>query len=306
MFSLNPTCQHIVFGGCHDSGYLVNLDQFRHNSERARRITLLESTTMHKGFADLANLYNFQRARFDDVFRSEPLPEYMPPPPRTTPPPTVQTPSTSVPTPSTASAPSPALPVRSKTSTPPTMASPLLAKVNSVPSTAPATQTTFPSLKEAASAPSKKESGNWRSSDSWATVGKTGVANGTSLQLKIKSNKPKKKVVYYNQDDQRLDEPLPPRSREASDAIERRMDKVRPIVRLFAQRLIMSSLVKISATRGTSLGSVLPATTAGSSMSQSSVLPRKLPCSTRAGLSPARTRSAGISIAVSSPLSIRG
>lgn len=218
MFSYNPTCQHIVFGGCHDSGYLVNLDQFRHNSDRASRITLLEATNMHKGFADL---HNFRRARFDDVFRSELLPEYMPPPPMPTPPPAMPTPSPSLPTPSTVSAPSPAHPVRPKASTPPAVASPPLAKVNSVPSTAPATQTTFPSLTDAAAVKSKK------GSDTWATVGKHGVANGTNLQLTTKSNKPKKKIVYYNKDEKRLDEPLPPRDRHAADAIERRMGKVR-------------------------------------------------------------------------------
>jgi hypothetical protein len=75
-FSDNPTCRHIVFGGCHDAGYLLNLEHFKHNPAKSSRITLLETTPAYRGFTDLAN---FKRARFDDVFKNEPLPEYLPP-----------------------------------------------------------------------------------------------------------------------------------------------------------------------------------------------------------------------------------
>jgi hypothetical protein len=71
-FSDNPTCRHIIFGGCHDAGYLLNLEQFKHNELKAARITLLETTPVFRGFADLSH---FRRARFDSVFKSEPLPE---------------------------------------------------------------------------------------------------------------------------------------------------------------------------------------------------------------------------------------
>lgn len=74
-FSDNPTCRHIVFGGCHDAGYLLNLEQFKHNEAKAARITLLETTPMFRGFAELSH---FKRARFDSVFKSEPLPEATP------------------------------------------------------------------------------------------------------------------------------------------------------------------------------------------------------------------------------------
>src|SRR4051794_37516960 len=74
-FSDNPTCQHIVFGGCHDAGYLLNLEHFKHNTAKASRITLLETTPAYRGFAELSN---FKRARFDNVFKSEPLPDFMP------------------------------------------------------------------------------------------------------------------------------------------------------------------------------------------------------------------------------------
>jgi hypothetical protein len=76
-FSDNPTCRHIVFGGCHDAGYLLNLEHFKHNMLKASRITLLETTPAYRGFTDLAN---FKRARFDHVFKNEALPDYAPPP----------------------------------------------------------------------------------------------------------------------------------------------------------------------------------------------------------------------------------
>ena len=74
-FSDNPTCRHIIFGGCHDAGYLLNLEQFKHNELKAAQVTLLETTPVYRGFADLSH---FKRARFDSVFKSEPLPESTP------------------------------------------------------------------------------------------------------------------------------------------------------------------------------------------------------------------------------------
>jgi hypothetical protein len=74
-FSANPTCRHIIFGGCHDTGYLLNLEQFKHDQSKAARITLLETTPAHRGFAELLH---FPRARFETVFKSEPLPDFAP------------------------------------------------------------------------------------------------------------------------------------------------------------------------------------------------------------------------------------
>ena len=75
-FSDNPTCRHIIFGGCHDAGYLLNFEHFKHDMVKASQITLMETTPAYKGYAEL---HNFKRARFDDVFKSEPLPDYAPP-----------------------------------------------------------------------------------------------------------------------------------------------------------------------------------------------------------------------------------
>lgn len=71
-FSANPTCRHIIFGGCHDAGYLLNLEQFKHDESKAARITLLETTPAYRGFAELSY---FPRARFENVFKSESLPD---------------------------------------------------------------------------------------------------------------------------------------------------------------------------------------------------------------------------------------
>lgn len=76
-FSDNPTCRHIVFGGCHDAGYLLNFEPFKHNFIKASRFTLLETTPAYTGFNALTN---FRRTRFDNVFRAEQLPETVRPP----------------------------------------------------------------------------------------------------------------------------------------------------------------------------------------------------------------------------------
>ncbi|KAF2280398.1 uncharacterized protein EI97DRAFT_464363 [Westerdykella ornata] len=70
-FSENPTCKHIIFGGCHDAGYLNTLGQYKHHKEKAAKLTLLHATSPYPGFLDLP----FNTVRFDDVFRTQPLPE---------------------------------------------------------------------------------------------------------------------------------------------------------------------------------------------------------------------------------------
>lgn len=196
-FSDNLTCKHIIFGGCHDAGYLLNLDPYKHNEAKAARITLLESTTPFRGFLELPH---FKRDRFDEVFKPEPLPEYG------------QTSYGQVPT--QAPVPAPILrTMTNRTTSPVAAASPAPVNANVVPSPS----TTTSSL-------------NGPSSDSWATVGKSGSANG-NISIAPKAS-PKKRYIYYNKEGFRLDEPLPPRDRAASDAIEIRMDKVR-FARLF-------------------------------------------------------------------------
>ncbi|KAH7411790.1 hypothetical protein DE146DRAFT_254622 [Phaeosphaeria sp. MPI-PUGE-AT-0046c] len=193
-FSNNPTCRHIVFGGCHDSGYLINLDQLNYNELSAARITLLETTPAHKGFLELSN---FKRVRFENVFRSEPLPDgpslnsgtygnsYVPP----------------------------------KSSTPPAQP-PALVRMTTNQSPKPPVSSNSPQT------PPSSVSGKENNGDaSWATVGKTATCNGNiSIVPSAKTNK-KKKYAYYNKAEERLDEPLPPRDPLAAQSLEDRMRK---------------------------------------------------------------------------------
>ncbi|KAF3002942.1 hypothetical protein E8E13_003727 [Curvularia kusanoi] len=201
-FSENPTCRHIIFGGCHDSGYLPNLDQFQHSEAKASRITLLETTPAFVGFDKLPN---FKRANFDDIFRKDPLPDSAPAP--------VHVINTAV---AVAQSPPPSaqpLPVtRSLTNRTPPAVSPSPAVVSPAPST-PA-----PSI---SATESSEES-------SWANVGKgiTERTNSISIAPAVNS-KPatKKKYAYFNRSEQRLDEPLPPRDRASVDSLEKRMTR---------------------------------------------------------------------------------
>ncbi|KAF1923758.1 uncharacterized protein M421DRAFT_405072 [Didymella exigua CBS 183.55] len=201
-FSDNPTCRHIIFGGCHDAGYLLNLDQFKHNEAKAGRITLLESTPAYRGFVELPN---FKRANFDDVFRNEPLPDFAP------------AISTTV-----AAAQSPPHPAQSPvvvrslmngsmmSSTPPVK--PVVAAVVS-PSPSPST-------------PAPSVSATESSDDStWASVGNTGSRRAESISIAPSKANTKRKYAYYNKLEQRLDEPLPARDRASVEALDARMKK---------------------------------------------------------------------------------
>ncbi|TPX08572.1 uncharacterized protein E0L32_009911 [Thyridium curvatum] len=82
----NAQCRHIIFGPCHDNGYIPVLKPYELDSDVSSKITLLETTPAGPGFRQL----RFPRAEFPEVFRSQPLPEraiVAPPPP--TPSPTI-------------------------------------------------------------------------------------------------------------------------------------------------------------------------------------------------------------------------
>ncbi|ORX99803.1 hypothetical protein BCR34DRAFT_495161 [Clohesyomyces aquaticus] len=212
-FSDNPTCKHIIFGGCHDAGYLVNLDQYKHNEVKAARMTLLESTLPARGYMELPN---FKRARFDTVFRSEPLPEYVSAPAAYQPPA-----PPSVPVQALVQAPvqtpvqAPARPVVvAKNQSP--IVSPTPVNVKPAAPVAQSPSTTSSSLATPSSA---------ASSNSWATVGKTGASNGNISIAPSNKTSAKKRYIYFNKDGYRLDEALSPRDKNASEAIEKRMEK---------------------------------------------------------------------------------
>jgi hypothetical protein len=188
-FSGNPTCKHIVFGGCHDNGYLLDLDQYKHNEAKASRITLLETAATQAGFKTLPN---FKRAQFDAVFRPQPLPDVnyyaLPPPP-------AQTQAAR------------SVPLRTKTTSPVATQPALYGH--------PSPGSTVPSIADSAETPPDS---------SWATVGKQGGTNGVYSIAPTPSKK--KRYIYYNKAGQRLDEPLPPRDKAATQAIEKRMSDV--------------------------------------------------------------------------------
>jgi hypothetical protein len=197
-FSDNLTCRHIIFGGCHDAGYLLNLDQFKHNEQKANRITLLESTPAYRGFVDLPN---FRRARFDQVFRTEPLPESAP---------AVNTSFPQSPPTQPAKQQSPGLSRASTMNkTPPILTSASRA-ISPAPST-PASSVTEPPTE------SSEDS-------SYAAVGKGGaVSEVVSIAPGKKQTNVKKKYAYFNKAEQRLDEPLPPKDRGSAESLESRM-----------------------------------------------------------------------------------
>ncbi|KAF2266099.1 hypothetical protein CC78DRAFT_615404 [Lojkania enalia] len=230
-FSDNPTCKHIVFGGCHDAGYLLNLDQYKHNEAKASRITLLETTPAQQGFAKLPN---FKKTQFDTVFRWEPLPDisYA----------STQAPSYAPvqdPAPIQASNPVQAL-ARMKTPISVQAAAPApapmptsvraLSKTSPASTPAPAITSPPPTASPSTTTSSIAEryndasSGSGESGGSWATVGKNG-ANNEIISIASLKNNSKKRYAYYNKEGQRLDEPLPPRDRNATESIERRMEK---------------------------------------------------------------------------------
>ncbi|KAF2688800.1 hypothetical protein K458DRAFT_414498 [Lentithecium fluviatile CBS 122367] len=198
-FSDNPTCKHIIFGGCHDAGYLLNLDQYKHHANKAARITLLESTPAYRGFTDLPN---FQRTRFDSVFKNAPLPDFYPQQQYTQAP---------VQTPVQPTAPATFQPLKR-------------ALTNGSPAPTPPPVSATPAASSPSTTVSSLAYPTPESEASWATVGKAGVSPNENISIAPKTN-PKKKWAYYNKEGQRLDEALPLRDQAAAQAIDQRMKK---------------------------------------------------------------------------------
>lgn len=195
IFSENPTCRHIVFAGCHDSGYVNNFEQIRFDTSKSSQITLLETTPANKVFT---GLNDFRRARFEDVFRSEPLPEYVPPT---------------------------SFQVHSPVQT---SVQPFLSRTTTTDRTSPKTtprQTV--SLPSPSVTPAPTESSE---ESSWAGVSKSGAPTNGNIPIAATANDKKenmnKKWAYYNEAGERLDLPLPSRDPAAAASLEARMKKV--------------------------------------------------------------------------------
>ena len=104
----NPTCKHIFFAGCHDNGYLITLERFKHDKTVAQRITLVEAALFRSGFSELLH-HDFRSICFNSIFRKDELPDAAPrlPPVSTRPtsPPQTMVPATAHPTSRAPSAP---------------------------------------------------------------------------------------------------------------------------------------------------------------------------------------------------------
>ena len=73
LFIDNNQCKHIIFGGCHDAGYLTFLDTYK-LTEKGSKITLLRSVAEPHILTQFKSL-GFKLANFMSVFRTTSLPE---------------------------------------------------------------------------------------------------------------------------------------------------------------------------------------------------------------------------------------
>lgn len=65
-FVRNPSCRHIMFGACHDNGYVRMLEDFAVDHAVAERVTLLYSFHIGKEFDKLP----FKSTKMDAIFRT--------------------------------------------------------------------------------------------------------------------------------------------------------------------------------------------------------------------------------------------
>lgn len=76
-FVTNPTCRHVIFGACHDNGYVRLLEKYQ-NTSAADRVTLLRPFETGREFA---GLIGFRSMRLETIFQSEPVVTRNSPPP---------------------------------------------------------------------------------------------------------------------------------------------------------------------------------------------------------------------------------
>lgn len=68
-FKENPCCKHIVLGGCHDNGYVCDLDIIKSEGSLQDRITLLKSFQTGRQYSDLP----FKSIHLPSLFRTQAL-----------------------------------------------------------------------------------------------------------------------------------------------------------------------------------------------------------------------------------------
>jgi hypothetical protein len=65
----NFQCKKIFFAGCHDAGYMHDLNEYQADQGTKDRIVLLETTPAHHTFRTVG----YELAQFGQIFRSDPL-----------------------------------------------------------------------------------------------------------------------------------------------------------------------------------------------------------------------------------------
>lgn len=190
LFLPNMQCKHVIFGGCHDNGYLPTLDPYKRDQNTAPRISLLETLPIQPGFKQLG----FKVVQFPTVFRSEPLPDRSIVP--TFVPSTVQ--SNAVAQPNSA--------LSSRTNSFATSG----VSIDPSPTPAQAAASTLP----------KTTTPNPSDNSSWASVGK-----GAPKTINIAAKKaPARRFILLNANDERIDSVLP---RADAAATARLLERVR-------------------------------------------------------------------------------
>ncbi|KAI9721854.1 MAG: hypothetical protein M1828_004949 [Chrysothrix sp. TS-e1954] len=244
LFASNVHCKQIIFGGCHDNGYLNDLEPIKRNKDIADKMTLLETTPAQWQFKSLG----FPIVRFSSVFRDNDLPSrygamqhqaykqpaHNPPQmaatsPMPVPPPAMGSPinpnanvfNTQLrPTPSPAQSSSnvfAATPPSTNGAASPASQAPSLSRAPASHTNGPAPQTTAGSLPP--SAP-----------NTWATISKTSPTNTSRSISIVPASKlaqsqpvPPRRSVIHNAYGERLDTKLVKPDHEAQQAVRSRI-----------------------------------------------------------------------------------
>lgn len=198
LFVNNTHCKQIIFGGCHDNGYLLSLEPYRRESSVLARMTLLETTDAEWQYRNLG----FPIIQFNSVFRRDPLPDYRSAYPQTSAgipyPPGIGPPGSQLASP----------PVQARTG-PPQVGSPVTSSSPFAPTkSAPpnghaghsngATRPPASGLKSPSPAPSNA---------SYAAVG--GHAETRTISIAPSKEPRQRKYALFNSENERIDEKLP-------------------------------------------------------------------------------------------------
>lgn len=205
VFISNLQCKHIVFGGCHDNGYLPNLDPYKHDPNAASRISLLETYSMSPGFLSLG----FPTMQFSQVFRSTPLPDK----------PTIPLPIHPTRAIQAAVQAGTASPILQKNI-------PLGAELTPTTSNGSATQRKPSGPTQPLPSPNGSKAGTSTpppTANTWATVGKGGITD-KKINIASKPTRPRK-AILLNPEGYRIDGPLARADKDAIENLTHRVEK---------------------------------------------------------------------------------